>query len=541
MDLILHNGNLHTMDKDKPTAQAIAMECGIITAVGSDAEILALKTDKTELVDLGGKTVIPGLNDSHLHLLFYAIELGRVGLHGVKSIDEMIERFRDFIIKNNVPEGTPVLGWGWNQNFFEGSNENPSRYDLDKASSVHPIYAARACGHIGCANSAMINHFSIDKNTPEVPGGEIVRDEYGEPTGIFSENARQIFRSSQIFNKDEIKAHILRALPHYAKLGITSVHSDDFGDATPYEAVYEAYIELVKEKKLTVRVNEKCRVLGLENYRKMLNALPHVDDEIAPYFKLGPVKIMADGSLGGRTAYMKEDYHDDPGNRGIPIYSREEFDAIVELVHSLGRQVAVHAIGDETMQWCMDAIKKVRAENPKDDIRHAIVHCQITDEALLKEFKEHDVTAYIQPIFIHSDWSTVASRVGEAKAATSYAFKTLKDMGVAIPFGTDSPVEPLDPFANIYCAVSRKDLSGKPETGFNPNEALSVEEAVYAYTADGAYTSYEEDKKGKLKVGMFADAVVLTKDIFTIAQQDIPKTEVEMTIFDGKLIYRLES
>jgi len=529
------------MDSDKPKAEAMAMASGFIKAIGSNDEILALKNDSTELIDLKGKTVIPGLNDSHLHLLFYAIELGRVALHGVKSIDEIIERVKAFIKVNNIPPGTPVMGWGWNQNFFEGEKINPSRYDLDKASDKHPIFVARACGHVGCANSAMIKYFSIDKNTPEVPGGEIVRDKDGEPTGIFTENAKAIFRTIQVFNTEEIEELIIRALPHYAKLGITSVHSDDFGDATPYKSVYEAYVNLVKAGKLTVRVNEKCRVPGLENYKIMLNDLPHVDGDVAPYFKLGPVKIMADGSLGGRTAFMKEDYHDDPGNRGIPIYSHEEFDAIVELVHNMGRQVAIHAIGDETMQWCMDAIKKAQAKNPKNDIRHAIVHCQITDMPLLKEFKENNIVAYIQPIFIHTDWSTVASRVGEAKASTSYAFKTLKDMGVPIPFGTDSPVDPLDPFANIYCAVTRKDLSGKPEQGFNPKEALSVEEAVYAYTADGAYTSYEEDKKGKLKAGMFADAVVLTKDIFTINPMEIPKTKVDMTVFDGKVIYRLEN
>ena len=262
-----------------------------------------------------------------------------------------------------------------------------------------------------------------------------------------------------------------------------------------------------------------------------------MDKDVAPYFKLGPVKILADGSLGGRTAFMKEDYFDDPGNKGIPIYGKEEFDAIVELCHEKDRPVAIHAIGDAIMQWCLDAIKRVQKENPKPDLRHGIIHCQITDEAQLKEFKANNVVAYIQPIFIHADWGVVAARVGKAKAHTSYAFKTLKDLGVYIPFGTDCPVEGFDPFKNLYCAVTRKDLSGQPEEGYNPHEALSIHESVYAYTVDSAYASYEEDVKGMLKVGMYADIAVLTKNIFEIKPEEMLKAEVAMTVFDGKIIY----
>lgn len=525
------------MDKNNPNAQAVAISNGIIKAVGKDEEVLTLKGESTKTVNLGGKTAIPGFNDSHLHLLFYAIELGRVNLNGVKSANEIVERFKKFIDSNNIPEGTPVLGWGWNQNFFEGDKVNPTKYDLDKASLTHPIYASRACGHVGCANSAMLKHFNIDKNTPDVPGGGIDRDENGEPIGIFSENARMIFRAAQVFDTKEIEGHILKALPDFARFGITSVHSDDFSDATPYKAVYEAYINLAKAGKLNIRVNEKCRTFGIENYKSLLE-LPQVDKDVAPYFKLGPVKIMADGSLGGRTAYMKEDYHDDPGNRGIPVYTEEEFNEIAKLVHSNDRYLTVHAIGDATIQLCMDTFKKLQAENPKPHLRHSVIHCQITDEALLKEFKQNNAIAYIQPIFIHADWSTVAAKVGSSKAATSYAFKTLKDMGVPIPFGTDCPVDPLNPFKNIYCAVSRKDLFGNPPNGFNPNEALSVHEAVYAYTVDCAYTSGEEELKGMLKIGMYADIAVLTKDIFTVLPEEILDTEVDMTVFDGKIIYQ---
>jgi len=524
------------MDADKPKAEAVAISGGIIKAVGSDSEILALKSGSTELINLGGKTTIPGFNDSHLHLMAYAVELGRVDLNGAKSIEDMISRYKKFIEENNIPPGSLVFGRGWNENFFEGTKNTPTRFDLDKISENHSIYATRACGHVGCANSAMLRHFALDKNSPDIPGGEMVRDESGELSGIFTETAQHVFRTAEALSTQDVENLIIKALPQLAKIGITSVHTDDFYRGAPIECVCDAYTNLAKEGKLTVRVNKKMRAIDLESYRDMLNTLK-ADESVEPYFKLGPVKIMSDGSLGGRTAFMKEDYLDDPGNRGIPIYTKEEFEAIVSLSHGKGKCVAIHAIGDAAMQWCIDAIKKAQDETPKPNLRHCIVHCQITDEALIRDFKENNVIAYIQPIFIHADWSTVEKKVGKEKAATSYAFKTLKDMGVPIPFGTDCPVDPIDPFKNLYCAVSRKDLFGKPEGGFNPNEALSMEEAIYAYTADGAYAAYEENVKGKIKEGMYADIAVLSKDIFSVKHEEILKTEVEMTVFDGKVIY----
>jgi len=536
MDLILVNGNFYTMDKNNKKARAIAIKDRVIKAVGTDAEILALKCDNTEVIDLGGKTVTPSFNDSHLHLLGYAIELSMVDLNGVKSIEEMAERYHKYIEENNVEEGSLVWGTGWNQNFFV-DQKTPTKYDLDKISTKYMIVADRACHHVCSVNTAALKGFGVDKNTPEVEGGEIVREENGEPLGIFNETARLVFRASRTFNTAQIEELVLKAAPNFHKMGVTSVQSDDYSVLTAKENVYEAYVNLAKAGKMPLRVNEQCRVMGLENYKEMLE-MPQVDSDVAPYFKLGPVKILADGSLGGRTAFMKEEYHDDPGNLGIPIYGKEEFDAIVKLCHDKNRPVAIHAIGDAIMQWCLDAIKENQARAPKPELRHGIIHCQITDEKQLKEFKENNVVAYIQPIFIHADWLVVADRVGAAKAYTSYAFKTLKDLGVKIPLGTDCPVEVFDPFKNIYCAVTRKDLTGKPEKGYNPHEALSVEEAVYAYTVDSAYASYEEDVKGQIKVGMYADIAVLTKDIFEIEHEEILTTEVALTVFDGKVVYK---
>jgi len=355
MDIILTGGNLYTMDKENPKATAVAISGGVIMAVGCDEEILALKTENTELIDLGGKTLLPGFNDSHCHLLGYANNLSLVNLNGAASINELIDRYKNFIESNNIPAGTAVVGAGWNQSFF-GEKTSPTKYDLDKISDTHPIFAYRACHHVCSVNSLTLKKLGINKDTPEVDGGEIVREENGEPSGIFNETAMSLLEKDEDnVTIADIEALILKAIPNLHKMGITSVQSDDYGP--DYKLVYDAYVNLAKAGKLKLRVNEQCRVSGLENYKKMLE-LPQVDDDIAPYFKQGPVKILADGSLGGRTAYMKEDYRDDPGNRGIPIYAREEFDAIVDLCHEKDRPVAIHAIGDGIMQWCMDAIRR---------------------------------------------------------------------------------------------------------------------------------------------------------------------------------------
>ena len=534
MKKIVHNGKIYTMDQEKPIAEAVAIVNNKFAAVGTDAEILAMKSKETEIIDLAGKTVIPGFNDSHMHLLGFALQLGKVDLGGARSIEDVVTSFNTFINDNSIPPGTVVLGRGWNEIFFD-EKRTLTKYDLDKL--AHPVYAVRACGHVGAANNAMLKLYKINKNTPDIPGGEIVKDENGEPTGLFLENAMQIFASSQELNTIAVKELILKALPYLAKYGITSIQSDDFLFGASNETVCEAYTDLADARKLTARVNQKCRALSYDAYKTMLE-LPQVCEKISSYYKLGPVKIMSDGSLGGSTAFLKEDYLNEPGNRGIPIFSQNEFEAIVDLVHVNNRCAAIHAIGDGAIQWCLDAIKKAQDKNPKPHLRHGIVHAQITDKELLKGFKQNNVIAYIQPIFIHADWQIVEKKVGKAKAATSYAFKTLMDMGVHIPLGTDCPVEPLNPFENIYCAVTRKDLHGRPEGGFNPNEALNVHQAVYAYTADGAYTSGEENLKGMIKIGMFADMAVLSQDIFNIPHEEILRTKVEMTFFDGKIIFK---
>jgi len=247
---------------------------------------------------------------------------------------------------------------------------------------------------------------------------------------------------------------------------------------------------------------------------------------------------LLDGSLGAKTASLTYDYADDPGNRGILCYTEEELDEMVSLAHKNNISVAIHGIGDNAIYMIFNSIKKAQDECHRDDARHGIVHCQIVDETLTNLFKEMDVLALVQPIFLHYDLHIVESRVGKEKAKLTYNYKTMMDLGIHVSFGTDCPVEDLNPLNCIYCAVTRKDLNGYPENGFNPDEKVSVYEAVYDYTVGSAYASFEENIKGKILKGMLADLTVLNEDIFKIEEDKIKDVVVDLTMVDGKIVYK---
>ena len=538
MDIIIYNGHIRTMDSLNPLVSALAIKDGQIEALGADGDVLALKTGQTRLIDAAGRCIIPGLNDSHMHLLGYAAGKSGVDLSKARSAREITALIRNHIDEKKLPEGALVTGRGFNDNMFTEKGF-PTRLDLDAASTKHPVYIARACHHIAVANSLLINRSGIGRDTA-VEGGEVLHFDDGEPNGILTENAMGLVKiDREPMTTAQIRELIALAAPELAALGITSVQTDDFSGLFPRKAVLEAYSSMALEGKLNFRVTEKRRGPTPEDCREVLSL--KVPDGIERFFRLGPVKLFADGSLGGHTAYMQEDYKDKPGYRGVPIYERESFAALVDLVHKSGGDVAVHAIGDGAIAMTLDAIEASQKANPRPEARHGIVHAQITTPLLLERFKSLNVFAYIQPIFLHADALITDARVGTEKAATSYAFKTLMDSGVPVPMGTDCPVEPLDPFDNIYCAVTRKGLTGLPAGGFYPAQALSAEEAVRAYTLDSAYASREEHIKGMLAPGYAADLAMLSRNIFTEPTEAIPGTVSVLTIVDGRVVYEMRS
>lgn len=534
MNTIFYNGKIALANFNSSYEEALAVKDGKIFKIGTTKEILALKTENTILIDLDNRLLLPGFNDSHMHLLNYGYSLSNINLAGTKSIDEIIEKVRDVIRDENIEEDTWINGRGWNHDYFE-EKRFPTRDDLDKMSTKHPIVLRRACGHITVVNSRALELAGITKYTEQVESGEFNFEE-----GIFRENSSILIKKHiPELTVEELKKMLLEAMKEANKAGITSVQTDDFEVISEenYENVFKAYEELKEEGKMTLRVYEQCLLQNENILRDLLDKGYNTGhgDEI---FKIGPLKLLADGSLGARTAALTKPYADDSMTFGMPVFNQEEIDNLVKIAHNKGMQIAVHCIGDKAMYMALEALEKALKENPKDDHRHGIVHCQITDEYLLDKFKELNAMAYIQPIFLDYDWKIVETRVGSQLAKTSYNWKTFIDKGVHIACGSDCPVESLDVLNGIYEAVTRKDLQGKPEGGWIPEQKLTVEEAVYGYTMAGAYTSFEEDIKGSIEEGKLADFVVLSENIFEVPEDHIKDLEIDMTICNGNIVYK---
>ena len=534
MDQIFYNGNIHIMDEARTVVSALAVKDGRVAAIGSDEEILALKGEETQTTDLKGRTAIPGLTDTHLHLVIYGRSLSEVDLMGARSVKEVIRRGQEFLKNNTLAEGQWLIGGGWNEQLFEDEKRVITRDDLDQISTEIPISFARACHHMEVCNSKALEIAGL------VPGQQVEAGEIetvdGRLTGVLKEMATRIIRPYyNNLTKDALKKHIEAGVNQLAAYGITTAHADDFINADPYDAV-AAYNELKEEGKLKVRIYQQCRFPGPEGLQEFIDRgyAPRSGDDL---YRIGSLKLLADGSLGARTAAMVEDYSDAPGQKGMFNFSDEMFDAMIQTAQKNDMPVAIHAIGDYTIGKCIDAIAKAKKIYPQDhNVRHGIVHCQITSADQLKRIAEEEIVAHIQPIFIASDSKIGEARTGE-RAKTSYSWKTLKDLGVPIPFGTDSPIETPNPYENIYCAVTRCDLDGKPEGGWRPEEKLTVDEAVEAITVTAAYSAYQEKEKGTLEAGKLADMVVLSDDIFSIPEEKIKDLSAELTVRGGEIVY----
>lgn len=537
MDIILYNGNFFTADKKKEKVEAVAIKDGKIAATGTNQEVLGYKNSSTKLINLEGKTAVPGFNDSHMHLLSYAVSLEKADLNGAKSIDEIKKRVRDFIERNNIPEGRWVLGRGWNHSFF-AEKRLPSRHDLDEISQNHPIALTRTCGHLCAVNTRALKEAGIFDSPPRVEGGDIDLDDNGLPTGILKENAQNlIYKIIPPLSKGQIKELIIKAAENCIREGITSVQTDDFEAVkSDFKDVLDAYFELDSEKRLKLRVNEQCLLPEIEKLKAFIG-MGYKTGYGSEFFKIGPLKLLSDGSLGGRTAALRMPYADDETTAGILIYSEEELDRLVEMGHLSGLQVAVHAIGDRAMDMALESFEKALSKYPKEDPRFRIIHAQITTRDIIEKFKKLNVIADIQPIFVSTDLAVVEERIGKERAKWTYNWKTFIDYGVHVAGGSDCPVEPFNPLYGIYAAVTRKNLDGYPENGWLPEQKLSVEEALYIFTMGSAYASFEENIKGSITPGKLADIAVLSDNIFEIEPDGIKDVNVEKTIVDGEIVY----
>ncbi len=531
--MILYNGKIVTMDNYLKEAEAILIKNDKIEFVGTNDQILVHKTKDTTLIDLHGKLVIPGFNDSHMHLYGFGQGLQMVDLKNATSVKEIINRGKEFISSKEIRENAWVIGRGWNQDYFKGDKIFPTRFDLDEISTTNPIMLSRACGHLAVVNTKALEICGIDINTPQVDGGEFNFD-----LGLFSENAISLISANiPKPTKEEVKKALIDGMEYANKHGITSIQTDDLAHAGNYKLLIEAYESLRRAGKLTCRIYQQCLLDSKEKLKEFLD-FGYNTGYGDNYYKLGPLKLLSDGSLGARTAALVNPYADNSKTNGIMCYSQAELDELIKLAHDNGMQISVHCIGDRAMYSVLNSYEIALKANNRKDHRHGIIHCQITDETLLNKFKELNVIAYVQPIFLHYDLHIVESRVGKELASKTYAFKSMIDKGIHTSFGTDCPVEALDTMSNVHCAVTRSDLSGYPKDGWNSKEKVSVYEAIYSYTMSSAYAAFEEDIKGSISKGKLADFIVLDEDIFKVDVNKIKDIKVEMTFVGGKLVYK---
>lgn len=540
MDLILYGAKIRALS-GVLSETAIAMKDGKIVALGNDECTLGLAQEGTQTFNLHGKTVYPGFGDSHMHLLHFGITLREVDLKGARSVDELVQLCKDFICKNRIPAGETVYAHGWNQDAFP-DKRIPTRYDLDRASTQHPIVASRICGHLATGNTLALEEYGITPDTA-VSGGEVYTGVDGMLTGVVSENAVSLlYRAQQQVDVETVMNLLKQSSAYAASKGITAVHSDDLTSMTGCDGktVIEAYRALAQRDELSVRVYEQCQLPDEAAFNGFL-ADGYAPGQVTDTFALHSLKMVTDGSLGGRTAYLRAPYLDDAATRGIMCYTTERIDEMVALAHQHDMPVALHAIGDAAMDICLNAIEKAQKKYPEHNPHHGIVHCQITDEALLDRFASLGVQAYVQPVFLEYDAHIVDARVGEQLGATSYNWLGLLNRNVNVSGGSDCPVEAMDSLPNFYCAMRRMDFEGKPTGGWHPEGNLSAQQTLEIFTRNVAAASGDQGHRGDICVGYDADLTVLGEDFFTVDPAHVQDIQPHMTVMNGKIRYRADA
>lgn len=546
MALWIKNAVIATMDSETPTAQSAVVIGDFFAYVGSEsgAEQFLREHPQADLevLDCGGQFLLPGFNDSHMHYLHYAkAKMGAVNLSGCASLRELVQRMQDgFDHMYDKNSGLWLSGEGWNDTYFTDEKRFPNSHDLDAVTTEYPMIVMRTCFHVAAMNSKAMELLGINRETVKQYGAFAETYPDGEPNGVVKENVFDDIKANlPAPSLETLLEMMLECQKDLFAAGITSVQSDDF-KYTPDGQAYNM-MQLIRKAsedgRMKLSIGEQALLTEKETVDEFFDKMGWDDSFGNRKFKITCVKILADGSLGARTALMRKPYADDPTTRGLAIYEKQEdLDYLVMKAHRNNMAAAIHAIGDGAVEMCLNAIERARREMPYLHPRHGIVHCQITDKEQVWRFKELDVIAYIQPVFIDYDMHIVFDRVGRELGDTSYAWKDYIESGVHAPFGTDCPVESFDPMRGIYCAVTSCDTKGNGPVW--PHQILSRQQALYGYTAAGAYGSMDENVKGQIKAGMYADFITLDTDLLTCPAEDILKAQVTRTYVDGQCVYQ---
>ena len=514
--LAILNASVVTLNPKQPRAEALAVYDGEIVAVGSNEEICKYVGNKTVVIDAEGKTVVPGLADCHVHMSSFGHFLQTLDLRNVKSIGELQQRLRKFAEEN--PDRSWILGGRWDHETFV-EKRYPTRWDLDLAVADKPVFLVRVCGHVGVANSKALQLAGITRET-RVYGGKVDLDEAsGEPNGVLRENALElVWKVVPKPSLGELEKSCLLACEKAVEAGLTCVHWI-LGSTDELRVLQK----LLLDGRLPLRVYLGFPVELLDELVS-LGLCTGFGNEM---LKVGFVKILADGSLGGHTAALKEPYLDAPKTRGMMLYAQRELNKLVLKAHRAGLQLAVHATGDHAVECVLKAFEKALKRFPREDHRHRVEHCSVLNPNLIRRMKRLGLVASVQPHFVVSDF-WVARRLGVERARWVYPFKTLMREGVVVASGSDCPVESINPLLGIWAAVNRE--------GFF-EERLSPEEVLKTYTVNAAYASFDEFKRGTIEVGKLADLTILSDDPLKVSPEAIKDVVVEMTVVDGKVVY----
>ena len=526
-DRIFINGTIWTGNPDQPAAGALAVTDGRLVAVGNEQDVRAFQGDDTEVIDLEGAFVAPGFIDNHTHFLSGGLGLASVDLRDAATPEEFSARMAAFA--PNVPEGRWIEGGDWDHEMWGG--QLPDRSWIDESTRNHPVFVSRLDGHMGLANSRALELAGITAETPDPDGGTIVRRPDGSPTGVVKDAAMDlVWAAIPAKSLEERMDMFHRAQQHALSRGVTQIHDvGSYGGWTDLET-YEA-AHLAGEQDL--RIYSLVALQTWERLAERMNTMGRGDERL----RWGGLKGMVDGSLGSTTALFYDPYLDEPGTSGLLVNDTSAIHQQILDADAAGLHLAIHGIGDAANDWILDVFAEAETANGPADRRWRIEHAQHLSHEAIDRFSDLGVVPSMQPYHAIDDGRWAVNRIGEERIKTTYAFRSLLDAGAQLTFGSDWTVAPIDPLLGIYGAVTRRTIDGANPDGWVPEEKISVEEALTAYTISNARAGFWDADTGSLEEGKWADFVVLSDNLLTLDPKAIPQTDVLMTIIGGNTVY----
>lgn len=533
-DLVLVNGHVYTANDRQPTATAVSILDGRIAEVGRDEDVLAATKAGTPVIDLNGKTVVPGFIDAHLHLTALGFSLLELNVTGTPTYQAVVLAVAERV--KTTPAGAWIVGRGWDQNDWPGK-AFPTHAALSVVSPNNPVALTRIDGHAMLVNAAAMKLAGITAETPDPPGGKIYKDSQGNPTGVLVDRAMDLMQAHiPPPTEEQRKEAVQEAIRHCLMFGLTSVQ-----DAGVDGGTIGLYKQMIDAGEFNLRVYAMIRATDqptLERYFKTGPLIDYGDGRLT----VRCVKVIADGALGSRGAALLAGYSDDPDNTGLLMITQDYLEKLTESALRAGFQVATHAIGDRANHLVLDAYEKALAAaglNPEDnDARLRIEHAQVVTLDDIPRFAKLHIIPSMQATHATSDMYWAQDRLGPDRIEGAYAWQRFIKSGSRIADGSDAPVESANPLLGFYAAITRQDANGWPEGGWHADQRMTREQALRSFTINAAYAAFEEKEKGSIEPGKRADLAVLSQDIMKIPPEEILKTETVMTLFDGAIVFR---